>query len=145
MNKRIEKITANYFDDQITDDETKELITWIKKGNENTFNQYVTFNFSVEQLKIAKENNQVSSWESIVSKINDHDSKKVIPLVKRSFFKYEFAQHDSGRMECILRDLSVFLRIVATASRYVQQERDHGQEIKEPLTHEKTLHSVLMK
>ena len=91
MDKRIEKIIGNYFDEQISDNETKELIAWIEKGNRNVFNEYVILNFSVEQLKAVKNNKKVSSWERIVSKINDENSVKIIPIYKRSFFKYAAA------------------------------------------------------
>ncbi|MDO5977853.1 FecR family protein [Flavivirga spongiicola] len=88
MDKRIEKIIANYFDQQITDSEAKELISWIEKGNRDIFNNYVTLNFSLEQLKIAKRNKKTVSWDKIASKINDKPSIKTIPIYKRKLFKY---------------------------------------------------------
>ncbi len=91
MNKRIEKIIANYFDSKISGSEVKELIAWIKKGNKDVFNEYVSLNFSIDQLKYAANNKSVSSWEKIALKINDNDSGKIVPLYKRNVFKYAAA------------------------------------------------------
>lgn len=91
MDKGIEKIIANYFDEKISDSETKKLIAWIEKGNIDVFNEYVILNFSIEQLKVSNSNKMDLSWESIASKINDKKSIQVIPLYKRNIFKYAAA------------------------------------------------------
>ena len=91
VNKRIEKIIANYFDDKISNEEAKELIAWIENGNRDIFNEYVTYNFNIEQLKLIKNNNQDSSWERIAAKIGYQDATKVIPFYKRNFFRYAVA------------------------------------------------------
>ncbi|MCK0131323.1 FecR family protein [Flavobacteriaceae bacterium F08102] len=88
MNKRIKKIIENYFDEQISEKETKELIAWLKEGNGDLFNEYVILNFSVEQLKAVKNNKQHSSWTQLASKINDENLAKAIPIYRRNFFKY---------------------------------------------------------
>ena len=91
MNKRIKKIIENYFDSKISDSETKELIAWIEKGNEDVFNEYVSLNFLLDQIKFIAKNKRISSWEKIASKINSDNLAKVVPLYKRSIFKYAAA------------------------------------------------------
>lgn len=91
MNKRTEKLIANYFDGQISEQEFSELFAWIEKGNINVFNEYVTLNFSIEQIKIAQENNEAASWDRIASKINSRDSGRVISFYRKRMFKYAVA------------------------------------------------------
>lgn len=51
MTENIEKLIAKYFSDELSKDETRELITWIETDkNIDIFNCYVELNFTIEKV-----------------------------------------------------------------------------------------------
>ena len=91
LNKRIEKIIANYFDGEISKEETQELVKWVEDGNLDIFNEYVSLNFSIEQSRIITDAARAKSWERIMSHLNGAPSKKVLPLYRKPIFRYAVA------------------------------------------------------
>ncbi|MCF8275011.1 MAG: FecR family protein [Flavobacteriaceae bacterium] len=55
MTENIEKLIAKYFSDELSRNETQELITWIETGkNIDVFNRHVELNFTIEKVKSDK-------------------------------------------------------------------------------------------
>ena len=55
MTENIEKLIAKYFSDELSRNETQELITWIETGkNIDIFNRHVDLNFTIEKVKSNK-------------------------------------------------------------------------------------------
>ena len=88
MDKKIEKIIASYFDQQLSIEEAKALIEWIDNGNLNVFNEYIKINYTINEIEALREESDTEFWDKIMARIDQHHSKKVISL---SYWKYAAA------------------------------------------------------
>ncbi len=84
MTERIEILMTKYCSDKLSNDETYELISWIETGkNKEVFNDYVSLNFTIEQLKSEDQDDSIM-WEHIKSSFKT-------PVRKLNYWKYAVA------------------------------------------------------
>ncbi|MDD7884557.1 FecR family protein [Flavivirga sp. 57AJ16] len=84
MTEGIEILIAKYCSDKLTDDEMKNLIGWIEVGkNKKIFNDYISLNFTIEELKNENQDDSIL-WKHIESSFKN-------PERKLSFWKYAVA------------------------------------------------------
>ncbi|MEM9678993.1 MAG: FecR domain-containing protein [Bacteroidota bacterium] len=75
MEERIKLLIAKYFSDNMSRSEVKELIEWVEKGhNIKLFNDYVSFNYSIEKIGLNPSDNDIL-WKKIQSSIK-HSRRK---------------------------------------------------------------------
>ncbi len=87
MDKRTKDLITKYFDQQLSDQEARELIEWVDNGNLRIFNEYVMINFTVDEIEAIRQGPDVESWSKILAKIDRPKGK----MVKIGLWRYAAA------------------------------------------------------
>ncbi|AUP80601.1 FecR family protein [Flavivirga eckloniae] len=84
MTERIEILIVKYFSDNLSNEELKELISWVETGdNKKEFDHYVSLNFTIEELKSESHDGSIL-WKYIESSFK-------APVKRTRYWKYAVA------------------------------------------------------